>query len=395
MRPVDASRSYDSYTTRSSRNTNSSYTPYTSRTSRRTSDASALRERRSTQTSRSEYRNNTQRSSEYETDYSRARTTARTTQRAQRRNEPPSEQNTTQRAQRRNEPQSEQNTTQRRTQTYVSRRVGDIRNEERALRQRKAQRKMTLRLISIIAAVVLLFGGGLALYVSPVCTIEKVRVEGADHLTQEEMLTLAAVPSGTTLLRVDTAQIEKNCLRDAWIEKVRVSREFPSTLVISVTEREIAAVVEVPSEVNYTSRLWAIAADKMWLMPIPDQDSEQGQAINPQIYEDVESVLRITDVPFGAKVEIGTYCTDVNINNALSVVAGMTTQLKDRVVKVSATDSESTTLVLDNGIEIAFGTAENTREKERIILALLEEHEGNIAYINVRSVNNPTWRAVS
>ena len=254
---------------------------------------------------------------------------------------------------------------------------------------------MTLHLISVIAAVVLLFGGGLALYVSPVCTIEKVRVEGADHLTQEEMLTLAAVPSGTTLLRVDTAQIEKNCLRDAWIEKVRVSREFPSTLVISVTEREIAAVVEVPSEVNYTSRLWAIAADKMWLMPIPDQDSEQGQAINPQIYEDVKSVLRITDVPFGAKVEIGTYCTDVNINNALSVVAGMTTQLKDRVVKVSATDSESTTLVLDNGIEIAFGTAENTREKERIILALLEEHEGNIAYINVRSVNNPTWRAVS
>ena len=35
----------------------------------------------------------------------------------------------------------------------------------------------------------------------------------------------------------------------------------------------------------------------MWLMAIPDQDSELGQSISQQIYEDAASVLHITDVP--------------------------------------------------------------------------------------------------
>ena len=92
--------------------------------------------------------------------------------------------------------------------------------------------------------------------------------------------------------------------------------------------------------------------------------------------------------------EIGEVCTDSNVNNALAIVSGMTTELADSVVRVSATDAESTILTLDNGVEIAFGAAEDIREKERVCLALLEEHEGNIAYINVRTVSSPTWRSL-
>ncbi len=132
----------------------------------------------------------------------------------------------------------------------------------------------------------------------------------------------------------------------------------------------------------------------MWLMAIPDQDSELGQSISQQIYEDAASVLHITDVPYGTSPETGAFCTDENVNNALDIVAGMTTSLADQVVLVKATDAESTKLTLDNGVEIAFGKAEDIREKERVCLEIMEQNPGSVAYINVRVVDRPTWRAL-
>ncbi len=72
----------------------------------------------------------------------------------------------------------------------------------------------------------------------------------------------------------------------------------------------------------------------------------------------------------------------------------MSTDLAGRVKNVAASDAQSTTLTLDNGIEVAFGNAENIRDKERVILQLMEEYPNKIAYINVRTVSNPIWRTV-
>jgi cell division protein FtsQ len=64
------------------------------------------------------------------------------------------------------------------------------------------------------------------------------------------------------------------------------------------------------------------------------------------------------------------------------------------VKKVVATDAESTLLTLDSNIEIAFGTAEDIRDKERIIKEIIAS-EPNVVYINVRVIDRPTWRAAS
>ena len=276
---------------------------------------------------------------------------------------------------------------------YVTRTVGEIRRTQERTQQ-QAGRKVSGNVIAVLVIVVIVLVGALALYLAPIATIQHISIKGAEHLTEEEMLALAEIPEDTTLLRVDTTQIEQNCLRDAWIKEVAVNRVFPDTLELVVTEREIAATVAVPTESSTVTRVWAIADDKTWLMPIPDKESEAAATVSEQVYLDAESVLQIVDVPYGTSPEIGEVCTDSNVNNALAIVSGMTTELADSVVRVSATDAESTILTLDNGVEIAFGAAEDIREKERVCLALLEEHEGNIAYINVRTVSSPTWRSL-
>ena len=140
---------------------------------------------------------------------------------------------------------------------------------------------------------------------------------------------------------------------------------------------------------NYLCRRDMDGAER-WI----DAYLEQAIDGSQQIYEDAASVLHITDVPYGTSPETGAFCTDENVNNALDIVAGMTTSLADQVVLVKATDAESTKLTLDNGVEIAFGKAEDIREKERVCLEIMEQNPGSVAYINVRVVDRPTWRAL-
>lgn len=255
-------------------------------------------------------------------------------------------------------------------------------------------RRYVVRLGIIVAVIAALVAGWVVLYNSDAFAIEEVRVTGVEHLTSDEMSQLANVPENTTLLRVDTETIRNRLLKNAWVQDAEVKRVFPHTLEISVTERTIGAVVEVPTSDGKSVKLWAISTDHVWLMPIPDKDSEAAKTTSSKIYEDAESALRITDVPYGTEASIGSVCTDENVNNALDIVSGMTTELADHVVTVSAAGPEETTLILDNGIEIAFGKAENIRDKERVILKIMEEYPDQVSYINVRSVSNPTWRSV-
>lgn len=245
---------------------------------------------------------------------------------------------------------------------------------------------------AVVALVVVVALAWVVLSRTSVFAIENVEVLGADHLTTAEVSQLVSVPQGTTLLNVDADAIVSSLERDSWVQSVTVNRVFPSTLQVVVTERSIAAVVEVPVGATQTIQNWAIASDGMWLMAIPSQDSEVGSSLSPKIYEDAESVLLITGVPYGLTPEIGAYCADDNVNNALAIVDGMTTDLSGRVKKVTATDAASTLLTLDDGIEIAFGAADNIRDKERVALEIMEEYP-TVVYINVRVVDRPTWRA--
>ena len=94
------------------------------------------------------------------------------------------------------------------------------------------------------------------------------------------MAQLANVPSDTTLLRVDTATIESNIMRDAWVENVHVQRVFPNTLNLAVTERTIGATVEIGVDDGKSTETWALSTDGIWLCRIPDKDSEAAQNIS-------------------------------------------------------------------------------------------------------------------
>jgi len=250
------------------------------------------------------------------------------------------------------------------------------------------------KVLIVFLVLLVLFIGGLFLYNSSLFPVESVTVSGLDHLEVSKMTELAAVPENSTLLRVDESGIRERLSKEPWVESVAIKRVFPNTLELAIKERSIAAVVDVPVNEAQNMETWAIASDGIWLMPLPIEGSPDADAISPKIYQDAALVLKITEVPYGINPQIGNYCEDENINNALAIVDGFTTSLKDQIGTVSATGTETTTLILKNGIEIAFGNAERIRDKERVCQKLMEEYAGSITYINVRIVDRPTWRTI-
>ena len=275
-------------------------------------------------------------------------------------------------------------------------RVGDLRDTDRGevFSVVKARRRRRLAVVfSLLFIIAVILGLG-AVYRSDLFAIEYLSVKGVRHLTVAEMTALAAVPEDATLLRVDTDDIRDRLLTDAWVQDATVQRVLPNTLEITIVEREIAAVVEISNTEASAIRRWAISADSMWLMPIPDRDSEAGKLVSESIYEDIEDALTITDVPYSDQPDIGTYCNDAYVNCALSIVNALSTSLVTRIQAVVANNTSSTTLVLDNGVEVVFGDQTNVRLKEQICLQLLEKYEGKIVYINVSVPESPTYRTL-
>ena len=274
--------------------------------------------------------------------------------------------------------------------------VSEVRNASRYSKARTGSSRKVMGVFVTIAVLLGVFGiGGFVLSNSGAFAVEQVTVSGADHLSSDELTELAAVPAGSTLLNVDANGIATRLATNPWVKSVSVDRVFPNTLNLNISERSISAVVAVTVDSSNTVERWALSSDGMWLTKIPDdRNSAEGKALPDSVYNDADNALEITDIPYGSTPEAGSYCNNSNVENALGVIDGMTTELAGQVKSVAAASSDSTTLTLQNGIEIAFGDSNDIRDKERVCLQLMKEHEGKISYINVRVVNKPVWRSV-
>ena len=131
---------------------------------------------------------------------------------------------------------------------------------QKAQRAEKREQRKKFRLIRNVILVLLGLGvvGFIAAYIYFYSTdafpVTEVKVNGVEHLTDDEISQLTDIPEDTTLLKVDTDTITKRLKRDAWIQDVDIVLSFPNTLVINVTERAITAIVEVPTSESDSSK---------------------------------------------------------------------------------------------------------------------------------------------
>jgi cell division protein FtsQ len=119
-------------------------------------------------------------------------------------------------------------------------RIADRRDEV----HREHRRRWLVRL-GVVGALFGLAALGVAATQSPLLDVDTVEVVGADRTGRHTVLATVDDLPGTAMLDVDPAAVSDAVSTLPWIAAVDVRREWPSTVVIELTERTGVAVVAV------------------------------------------------------------------------------------------------------------------------------------------------------
>ncbi len=241
--------------------------------------------------------------------------------------------------------------------------VVDPRIRERWIAARRAEGRRRLKFL-VAALVVGLVG--VAVWVvaaSPFLDVDRVIVRGAAHSTTTDILSAADVHSGDPMVWLDAGAIEDRVDSLPWVRTARVTRDWPGSVTITVTERRAVAWVDSaagPTLVDRTGRV-------LQLVQAPPSDL-------PHVI-DVERVP-----PVGATIS----------PSVGAEVAGRLAGLARSGTRSIAVGATGVRLGLVSGPEIRLGTPYGVMTKVQAAVAVLTALEGvPVRYVDVSVPSNP------
>ncbi|MFT4124239.1 MAG: FtsQ-type POTRA domain-containing protein, partial [Microbacteriaceae bacterium] len=238
------------------------------------------------------------------------------------------------------------------------------RRYERAEVRRFTRRSRRRRVVLLVAAgVVTVLAAMLAVAVfSPILSLRTIEVEGTSRVDASAVEQAISPQLGTPLALLDMSQITEELSAFPLIESYTTEVEPPSTLVVSITEREPVAV---------------IAVDGSWNLVDPAGVVVQTLDARPD------------DVPV---LRLGDAGTDSDaFRAAVSVLVSLPEELRSRVGWVKATTSDDVRFGLpDVGQRVYWGSAEDADLKARVLTALMaaQDKKSKVEY-NVSAPDSP------
>jgi cell division protein FtsQ len=172
--------------------------------------------------------------------------------------------------------------------------------------------------------------------------VRSVDVVGVTTIPAEVVRSAAAIEPGTPLVRLDTDEVSARVARLPKVFAVEVSRSFPGTVEITVTERSPVAVVTRPDGVHLVDGTG-----------LDYEVAKQNPGGLPE--------LAVTDVR----------PDDPATRAAVDVLAAVPPQLRAQVVTVSARTAGSVELSLADGRTVRWGSAADSERKGAVLAPLL------------------------
>jgi cell division protein FtsQ len=103
--------------------------------------------------------------------------------------------------------------------------------------QRTSSLRCQPRLLVLLLIAVTLTAGFLFIN-SPLFMVGAVSVEGNSYISDEDVFRIAGIPEQINIFRLNTQDIRSRLVGDLRIANVEVSRKFPATVMIHITERK-------------------------------------------------------------------------------------------------------------------------------------------------------------
>lgn len=132
-----------------------------------------------------------------------------------------------------------------RSRNRRSRQGSAVASQQRVWKLKKLSRSVTSFLLVALAGGVLCWLASLMLARSNIFAVADMAVLGNKMATEQQILDKAGPLRGTSLLTLDCDQVESRILGHPWVEQATVERQWPSTLVVRVRERQPLALVNL------------------------------------------------------------------------------------------------------------------------------------------------------
>ncbi len=208
------------------------------------------------------------------------------------------------------------------------------------LRRRDQRRRRSLAWLGGALAVVLLVGAVYVVGFSPTLAARAVTVNGAKVLSKTEVLDAAGVPAGTPLVWVDPATVAERVAGLPAVAEVTVSRDWPDTVHIAVTERKPR--LAIPAGGGY------LLADASGVVFQAVKNAPSGLVV---VEADPNSQQVLVDV--------GTVFSALSSGTAATVS------------RLEAPTRDGIVLRLRNGTRVVWGSAEDSALKSQVLDDLL------------------------
>lgn len=263
-------------------------------------------------------------------------------------------------------------------------------------RRRQHQRQGQVRALGTVVGAIIALGlvalvAYFALRNSSSFSVDNVDVEPTLHVSESDVANLLRIEDGTTLLNVDTAQIESQLKKDPWVASVSVERQFPHTLKLTVNEQAVDALVVM----NSGSMGWYLGSSGTWIQPVKIE-AASGQSVNDAALALArsEGALLITGVPATVEPAAGSAATDDVLSAVKSFREGFSSSFLSQIVSFDATSADAISCVMESGVQVSLGSATNISYKEQVASALLQKYPGQLTYINVRVPSTASVRKI-
>ncbi len=122
-----------------------------------------------------------------------------------------------------------------------------LNNKKNILKKKKKIIRMKRTIIVLIVLFTILITLGLTL---PNFNLAEVKVSGIEVISEEAIISTAALESGTNIFKINTTKVEDELKGNTYIDAVKVTRKLPNTISIEITERKVAFYIE-GAEGNY------------------------------------------------------------------------------------------------------------------------------------------------
>jgi len=223
--------------------------------------------------------------------------------------------------------------------------------------RRQPLRRWAYAVLALVVAVVLVW----VVAFSPVLAVRSVEVVGVPASEVGPIKTLARVPTGEPLARVDTAAVADRVAERATLADVSIERSWPSTLVIHASPRQPFLVVKNPQ-----GQLKVVDASGI-------------------AYAQVSTAPRGVPVVTAASEE--ALSRDA-LATAVSVVRALPATLQHRVSAVTVSSANLVTLKVGRTTVVWGGVAEPERKLAIVTALLRQPHK----VIDVSAPSTPVTR---